>query len=92
MDTLVEKVTIDQDRTLHVHIRINLLRILEDDANTGGSIESAVSTEKVGIYTRKPAGRKYYATSLTSSSPSDDTAKPLPNAWTGYSRPQLNPL
>ena len=52
MDTLVEKVTIDQDRTLHVHIRINLLRILEDDANTGGSIESAVSTEKVGIYTR----------------------------------------
>ena len=56
VDTLVEKVTIDKYRTLHVHIRLNLLRILEDDANRGGSIESepAVATEKGGIYTRIP--------------------------------------
>ncbi len=52
VDTLVEKVTIDKDRTLHVHIRLNLLGILEDDANSGGPIESAVATEKVGIYSR----------------------------------------
>ncbi|MBT7016571.1 MAG: hypothetical protein HN965_09900, partial [Anaerolineae bacterium] len=45
VDTLVEKVTIDQDRTLHVHIRLNLLRILEEDANKGGSNEPAVSIQ-----------------------------------------------
>ncbi len=54
VDTLVEKVTIDKYRTLHVHIRLNLLRILEDDANRSGPIESAVATEKGGIYTRIP--------------------------------------
>ena len=52
VDTLVEKVTIDKDRTLHVHIRLNLLRILEDDANSDGPNSPAVPTEKVGIYTR----------------------------------------
>ena len=52
VDRLVEKVAIDQDRTLHLHIRLNLLRILEDDANTSGPIEPTVPTEKVGFYTR----------------------------------------
>ena len=45
--------TIDQDRTLHVHIRLNLLSILEGDANNGDSTEpTAVATGKVGTYTR----------------------------------------
>jgi hypothetical protein len=45
-------VTIDQDRTLHVHIRLNLLRILEEDANKGGSNEPAVSIQSDETYTR----------------------------------------
>jgi len=57
VDTLVEKVTIDQDRTLHVHIRLNLLRILEEDANKGGPNAPAVSIQSGGTYTRKPASR-----------------------------------
>ena len=60
VDTLVEKVTIDQDRTLHVHIRLNLLSILEDDAKNGGTTgRSAVATEKVGIYTHIPTSRAH---------------------------------
>ena len=46
---LVEKVTIDQDRTLHIHIRLNLLRILEEDANKGGPNAPAVSIQSGGI-------------------------------------------
>jgi hypothetical protein len=48
-------VTIDQDRTLHVHIRLNLLRILEEDSNKGGAIKLAGQFWSDEIYTRKSA-------------------------------------
>ena len=44
-DTLVEKVTIDQDRTLHVHIRLNLLKLLEEDASSSDPNWPAVSIQ-----------------------------------------------
>jgi len=51
------KVTIDQDRTLHVHIRLNLLRILEEDSNKGGAIILAgqIWSEKfIPVYRHTP--------------------------------------
>ena len=60
VDTLVEKVTIDQDRTLHVHIRLNLLRILEDDANISGTNPPAASIQTAEICTHTPACRAHH--------------------------------
>jgi len=45
-------VTIDHDRTHHVHIRLNLLRILEEDSNKGGAIKLAGQIWSDEIYTR----------------------------------------
>jgi hypothetical protein len=53
IDTLVERIEIDKDRNLHVQIRLNLLDILRNDAESGGSTSPAgVQNFEVGTYTR----------------------------------------
>jgi len=54
VDTLVEKVTIDQDRMLHVHIRLNLLKILEEDANSSDPNSPAASIRSAGTCNHIP--------------------------------------
>ena len=41
IDSLVERIEIDKDRNLQVHIRLNLLDILRNDAESGGSRSTA---------------------------------------------------
>ena len=50
VDTLVERVDIDKDRNLHVHIRLNLLDIIKNDSEPGSS--GGVQVGRDGIYTR----------------------------------------
>src|SRR5271157_5271546 len=60
---LVQKVTIDRDRELTVHFNLDILRILQDQAdkqdvetNSSGGI-TAVQTQLDGTYIRKRSSR-----------------------------------
>lgn len=51
IDTLVERVTINKNREIKVEIRLNLLAILDQDAESGNPNPGAYS-RRGGIYTR----------------------------------------
>lgn len=51
VDTLVERIEIDKERNINVHIRLNLLDILGEDARNGTT--GGVQNSEVGTYTRK---------------------------------------
>jgi hypothetical protein len=54
IDILAESVTINRERELTVKLRLNLLKILEDDSGSG-----AVHLRQFGTYTRKRSSRAY---------------------------------
>ncbi len=53
IDTLVERVTINRDREIKVEIRLNLLAILDQEAESGNPNSGAYS-RRGEIYSRIP--------------------------------------
>jgi hypothetical protein len=49
VDTLVERVDLDKDRNLHVHLRLNLLDIMKNDPEPSSS--GGVQVGRDGTYT-----------------------------------------
>ena len=52
IDTLVQRVTISKDRKINVEIRLDLLKILDQDAGLE-NLSPAVDSRRGGIYIRK---------------------------------------
>ena len=50
VDVLLEEATIDEYKEIHVKIRVDLLKIVGDDPESGDSTLSAVETQSGGIY------------------------------------------
>jgi len=64
VDVLLEEATIDEHKEIHVKIRVNLLKIVGDDPESGDSTSSAVEIRSGEIYTRKrssPVHRRHRA-------------------------------